>query len=61
MLSLDNVFAETELQDFDRRLRERLGWEVRTRDQRTRRSVFRVRVNLMAVPAAHDKFFQDHG
>ncbi|MEK6788027.1 MAG: NAD-dependent DNA ligase LigA [Pseudomonadota bacterium] len=28
MLSLDNVFAETELQDFDRRLRERLGWEV---------------------------------
>jgi len=28
MLSLDNVFAEAELQDFDRRLRERLGWEV---------------------------------
>ena len=40
---------------------ERLGWDVRTKDQRTRRSVFRVRVNLMAVPAAHDKFFQDHG
>ncbi|MES3040942.1 MAG: NAD-dependent DNA ligase LigA [Pseudomonadota bacterium] len=28
MLSLDNVFAESELTDFDRRLRERLGWEV---------------------------------
>lgn len=28
MLSLDNVFAEAELTDFDRRLRERLGWEV---------------------------------
>lgn len=28
MLSLDNVFAEAELHDFDRRLRERLGWEV---------------------------------
>jgi len=28
MLSLDNVFSETELQDFDRRLRERLNWEV---------------------------------
>lgn len=28
MLSLDNVFSESELQDFDRRLRERLNWEV---------------------------------
>ena len=28
MLSLDNVFAEADLIDFDRRLRERLGWEV---------------------------------
>lgn len=28
MLSLDNVFREEELLDFDRRLRERLGWEV---------------------------------
>lgn len=28
MLSLDNVFSETEFQDFDRRLRERLNWEV---------------------------------
>ncbi|MES2907815.1 MAG: NAD-dependent DNA ligase LigA [Pseudomonadota bacterium] len=28
MLSLDNVFAEAELIEFDRRLRERLGWEV---------------------------------
>ena len=28
MLSLDNVFAEAELHEFDRRLRERLGWEV---------------------------------
>lgn len=28
MLSLDNVFNEDELLDFDRRLRERLGWEV---------------------------------
>jgi len=28
MLSLDNVFAEADLLDFDRRLRERLGWEV---------------------------------
>lgn len=28
MLSLDNVFTEADLIDFDRRLRERLGWEV---------------------------------
>lgn len=28
MLSLDNVFAEDELLDFDRRVRERLNWEL---------------------------------
>jgi putative DNA primase/helicase len=38
-------------------LSERLGHEIRAKNPKTRRSVFRLRLNLMAVPTAHEKFF----
>lgn len=43
---------------FSLALRERLGAESKTLDPATRRSTFKVKVNMVAVPAHHDEFFQ---
>jgi putative DNA primase/helicase len=42
---------------FSLALRERLGADSKVLNSHTRRSCFKVKLNLMAVPAQHDEFF----